>query len=99
MSRRGPATTAQHRTAARRLLAMRRELRQVLDDLGVGPNSPGGMLAVTAKETDALNALDRAIVACANTLNARMRADGQEPGDWDYSRTIHDVGPDGTEPS
>jgi len=78
------------RSAARRLLAMRRELRQVLDGLGVGVNSPGGMPAVTAKETDALNALDREIVHCAVTLNARMRADGQEPGDWDYPRTTHD---------
>ena len=69
---------------------MRRELRQVLDGLGVGPSSPGGMPAVTAKETDALNALDRAILHCANTLNARMREDGQEPGDWDYTQTIHD---------
>jgi len=41
------------------LLTMRRELRQILDDLGVGTSSPGGMPAVTAKETDALNALDR----------------------------------------
>ena len=78
------------RSPLRRLLAMRRELRQVLDDLGVGVNSPGGMPAVTERETDALSALDRAILHCATTLDARMRADGQEPHDWDYSRTIHD---------
>jgi len=53
-------------------------------------SSPGGLPAVTAKETDALNALDRAIVSCATTLNARMRADGQEPEDWDYTRAIHE---------
>jgi len=61
-------------------------------------SSPGGMPAVTARETDALNALDRAIVHCANTLNDRMRADGQEPEDWDYTRTIHDRA-EGTEPT
>lgn len=54
--------------------------------------SPGGMPSVTAVETDALLALDRAIVRCATTLNARMSADGQEPRDWDYTRTIHDRG-------
>jgi len=27
-----------------------------------------------------------------------MRADGQEPEDWDYTRTIHDRA-DGTEPT
>jgi len=53
-------------------------------------SSPGDMPSVTAKETDALLALDRAILHCATTLNARMRADGQEPDDWDYTRTIHD---------
>jgi hypothetical protein len=69
---------------------MRRELRQVLDELGVSERSPGGMPAVTAKETDALLALDRAIVRCATALNARMSEDGQEPDDWDDTRTIHD---------
>jgi len=55
------------------------------------------MPAVTARETDALNALDRAIVHCANTLNDRMRADGQEPNDWDYYTTINE--PDEAEPA
>jgi len=50
------------------------------------------------KETDALLALDRAVLHCATTLNARMRADGQEPEDWDYTRTIHDRA-EGTEPT
>lgn len=39
---------------------------------------------------DALNALDRAILRCATVLNARMRADGQEPEDWDYTRAVYD---------
>lgn len=34
MRRRIAAATDQHRTAARRLLAMRRKLRQVVDELG-----------------------------------------------------------------
>ena len=59
----------------------------------------GSMPAVTAKETDALNALDRAIVACATTLNARMRADGQEPGDWAYSRTVYELEAERARPS
>jgi len=45
MNRRIPATTAQHRAAALRLLAMRSELHQVLDELGVGASSPGGPYA------------------------------------------------------
>ena len=62
------------------------------------------MPAVTAKETDALLALDRAIVRCASILNTRMGDDGQEPRDWDYydaidepeeAERVEPTGPDG----
>jgi len=63
---------------------MRRELRQVVDDLGVGPSSPGGK-PQGDREGDgrARRPGSRDGVACATTLNARMKADGQE-SDWDY---------------
>lgn len=43
-----------------------------------------------AGKTDALNALDRAILHCATVLNAWMSADGQELKDWDYTWTVYD---------
>jgi len=84
MKRRIPATTAQHQAAAGRLLEMRRQLVQALRDLGVVHGTPHEE-SVTAKETDALLTLDRAIQRCAVALEVRMKLDGHRPpADWSY---------------